>query len=123
MNASVRRKPSFGEREVGMFAKRVVQRAHQEIAGPADAVAREHAPGTVRAVRGRREADEQQPRAWIAEAWNGASPVGVVAKRATLLASDARAVRAQAGTAIAGHDRVAYERQGSCHGCVDFKVQ
>ncbi|HVB38003.1 MAG TPA: hypothetical protein VND92_05665 [Vicinamibacterales bacterium] len=49
-----------------------VERGHEEVAG---AVAGEHAAGPVRAVRGRGEAEHQQPGSRIAEARDGAAPV------------------------------------------------
>ena len=81
-----------------------MERRHQEVAGAADAVAGEYAAGAVGAVRGRRKADEQEPRTRIAEARDRLAPVDVVAKRASLLARDPRAVRAQPLAAVAGND-------------------
>ena len=76
-----------------------MERAHQKVARSADAVAGEHAPGAVRPVRGGRQADEQQPRAGIAEAGDRLAPVGFVAKGPPLFARDLRAVAAAgAGT-------------------------
>ena len=115
-----RRDVSVAQRQpvVAMLRRRDVreagamQRRHQEVARAADAVAGEHAAGPVGAVRGRREADDEQPGARIAEAGNRPGPVGLVAIRAPLLASDARAVRAQARTALAGDDLVVDHLQG-----------
>ena len=67
-----------------------VQRGHQEIAGAAGAVAGEDAAGAIRAVSRRREADDQQPRARVAETGNGFAPVDLVAIRAPLVARDLR---------------------------------
>src|SRR5229473_2360618 len=58
-----------------------VERRHEEVARAADAVAGEHAPRPVRAVRRRSETEDQQPRARIAEAWNRLGPVRLVAER------------------------------------------
>src|SRR5436189_276745 len=80
------------------------------------AVAGEHASRTIRAVRRRREADDEEPRARIAEPRDGARPVRLVAKRAALLAADAGAVVAEARAALARHDRVADLRQGVARG-------
>src|SRR5262249_43735624 len=81
-----------------------MERGHQKVARAAGAVTGEDATGAVGAVRGRREADEQQARAGIAEARHRSSPVGLVLERAPLLARDARAAGAQARAAIARDD-------------------
>ena len=59
-----------------------MKRGHQEIARTADAVAGEDAPGAVGAVRGRRQADEQQARARIAEAGHRPAPSSVSSRKA-----------------------------------------
>src|SRR5919201_6434757 len=81
-----------------------MQRRHQEIAGTADAVAGEHAAGAVRAVRRRREADEQQARVGITEPGYGPAPVDLIAKRAPLLPRNPRAVVAEPRAEFAGDD-------------------
>ena len=109
MNASVSVSPSSGSlrrRDVGEAG--AVQRGHQEVARAADAVAGEDAAGAVGAVRGRRQADDQQPRARIAEARHRPRPVDVVAKRATLFATDPLAVLTQPRAAFAGDDLFAH---------------
>ena len=74
----------------------VVQRAHQEVAGT---VAGEHAAGPVAAVRGRREADDQQPGGRVAEAGHRAAPVGLVA----VVRASSRAPPPRSSGAAAGH--------------------
>ena len=77
-----------------------VQRRHQEVARAAGAVAGEHAPGAVGAVRGRRERDQQHARARIAEPGHRLAPVDLVAKRLPLRPGDlARSRSAAAGSA------------------------
>src|SRR5688572_18986846 len=88
-----------------------MQRAHQKIARAAGAVAGEDAAGAIGAMRRRREADDEQARARIAEAGDGAAPVRFVTKGAPLFARDAGAVLTQPRTAIARHDCVAHRRQ------------
>ena len=53
---------------------RCVQRRHQEVARPADAVAREHPARPIRAVCGRCEAHHEHARARVAEPWHRARP-------------------------------------------------
>src|SRR4029078_13673303 len=60
---------------------RAVHRAHQPEAA---VVAGEHAPGAVSAVRRRCQADDQQPRAWIADPRQWAAPVRVAEELTTL---------------------------------------
>jgi hypothetical protein len=86
-----------------------VHRAHQEIAG---AVAGEHAAGTIGAVSGGRQTEDEHTRARIAKSWNGFAPVRVETMSSLLIAGDAFAVRSQAGAARAGFNLTAYERQG-----------
>ena len=88
-----------------------MERAHEKVAGSADAVAGKDAAGAVRAVRGRRQADEQQPRARIAEARDRLAPVGLVAIGAPLLARDLGAVAAQPRARLARDDRVVTDLQ------------
>src|SRR5262245_23372732 len=85
-----------------------MERTHQEIARAADAVACEHTAGSVSAMRGRRKPDDQQARARVAETGHGAAPVDFVAKGATLLARDARAVLAQTWAPFARDDGLAH---------------
>jgi hypothetical protein len=47
-------------------------------------------------MRGRRQADEKQSRVRVAEAWDGAPPICVVAMRSFALACDVSAVAPQA---------------------------
>src|SRR5436190_11641307 len=79
---------------------------HQEVAGAADAITREHAAGPVRPVRGRREADEEQMRIRIPETRNRPGPIGFVRECAALLTPDLQAVRAEAYAAVAPDDRI-----------------
>ena len=81
-------------------------------------VAGEHAPGPVRAVGGRRQPDQQQPRVRIAEAGHRAAPVGLVAVGGLLLArrsrrSSAAAAGSPRSRTIARADREASERRPS----------
>ena len=86
-----------------------MERGHEEVAGPAVAVSREDAARAIGAVRGGREADDQQARLWIAETGHGPSPVRLVPKGAPFVAPDLRAVLAQPCAACTRDDRVAYE--------------
>ena len=70
------------------------------------AVAGEHAAGAIGAVRGRREAENQDACPRIAEAGHGLAPVRLVAMRGLLLARDLLAVRAQPRAPLARHNRV-----------------
>src|SRR5436190_22159144 len=88
-----------------------MERGDQEVAGPADAVAGEDAAGPVRAVRARRETDEQQACPRIAEAGNRPRPVCIRGEGTALLATDALAILAQTRTAVASDDRVANRNQ------------
>jgi hypothetical protein len=81
-----------------------MQRAHEKVARSADAVAREYAPCPVRAVRGRRQADEQQPRVRVAEAGDRFAPVRVLPVSAPLLARDLGAMLAKPRASFARDD-------------------
>ena len=103
-----------------MFAKPARWSArHQEIARAAGAVAREDPARAVRAVRSRREPDDQQSRGGIAEAGHRTGPVGVQKVGLALLATYPLAVGAKPGTALARHDLVADKGQSrhKCTGC------
>ena len=111
MYASVSRRPSSGacgRGEVGEAGS--MERGHEEVAGPARAVAGEHAARAVGAVRGGCEAKQQEPRGRIAEAGHRTAPVDLVAVRALLLDGDAPAV-ACAGANIARMTRLHDEHQ------------
>jgi hypothetical protein len=82
-----------------------MKRRHEKVSRAADAVAGEHTAGAVRPMCGRRETDEQQLRAWVAEARHGSAPVDLVTVRAALFARDASAVGAEARAEIARDDR------------------
>ena len=75
-----------------------VHRAHEKVAGP---IARKYASGSIRAVRRRREAQDQNARIRIPEPGNGPAPIRVVAMRRFLVACDAVAVRPQPRAAVA----------------------
>jgi hypothetical protein len=83
IQAPRRARPSPACREVGW-----VQSGEQEVAR---AVAGEHAPGAVRAVRRGRQAEDQDPGGGIAEARDRAPPVLLAGERRPLLARDALA--------------------------------
>jgi hypothetical protein len=78
-----------------------VQGREEEVAG---AVAREDAARAVAAVRGGREADDEEPRARIAEPRQGPAPVLLVLEPPDLDAGDLEAPRPQARTALARDD-------------------
>jgi hypothetical protein len=78
-----------------------VQRAEQPVAR---AIAREHAPGAVAAVRRRREAEHVHACARVAEAGHGPAPVVLVAEGGPLLARDPLAPLDQARAAPAPDD-------------------
>src|SRR5215467_6141123 len=78
---------------------RAVQRRHQKIARATDAVPGENPSRAVRAMRRRCETDDQQSRVGIAESRYWTRPVGVVAERAALLATDLLAVLSKPRTA------------------------
>ena len=104
---------------------RTMKRRHEEVAGSPDAVAGEHAACAVCAMRGRREADDEQSRPGIAKAWNRLCPVRVAAERAALLARDALTVSTQARAQLTGHDRgvdVLESRHGAFHASAVFSA-
>src|SRR5438105_8499547 len=68
----------------------------------AAAVAGEDAPGAVRPVRRRRQADDPDARGWLTKTRNWLSPIVPVRKCAALLSGDALAIAAQAFAARAG---------------------
>src|SRR5690606_37536753 len=77
---------------------------HQEVARPARAIAREHASGPVAAMRGRRQAQDQDTRERIAHARNGPAPVLLVPIRGPLHACHLAAVGAQPRALLAVDD-------------------
>lgn len=81
-----------------------VQRAHQEVTGASDAVTGEDAARAIRAVRGGREAENQYPRARIAESRDRLAPISLVSIRGLLLGRDPPAVLAESRAALAGDD-------------------
>ncbi len=108
MNASRSVEAVVGSRDVGMFAKPVtMERRHQEIARAADAVAGEDPAGAVRAVRGRRQPDDEQPRAGSPNPGTGRAQYVSCAEGASFLDADPLAVLAQTRAALAGDNRVA----------------
>ena len=84
-----------------------IERRHQEVAGPAGAVAGEDAARAVGAVRSRREADDEDARVRIAETGNRTRPVRLVTIGPPFFAADLLAVLAQPRAALARNDRVA----------------
>jgi hypothetical protein len=89
-----------------------VHRAHEEVTG---AVAGEHAACAVGAVRRGCEAEHEDARLRITEAWNGTSPVDTVAMRRFLRPRDPGAISAKAPTFRARDDRFA-DFGERCHG-------
>jgi hypothetical protein len=108
------RDPGVAQREAvaGVQRRRLVgeagtvQRGEEEVAR---AVAGEDPAGAVRAVGGRREAEDHHGRARIAEAGDRSAPVLLVAERGALLARDELAPRDEPRAAPAGDD-LALER-------------
>ena len=93
---------------IGAAAHRAVREAdlvHRPPQEVARGVAGEHAPGPVAAVRGRREADEQDLRARVAEARHRPAPVRLVAEARDLDPRLLLAPRDQARTGEAVRDR------------------
>jgi len=97
-----------------------VQDGVHEVAG---AVTSEGAAGTVRAMGARRETQDEDAGAWIAEAGNGTSPVGLVKIGAAFRFSDSLTVFTETRAKVAGNDRFANLLQergrklliGACH--------
>src|SRR5262245_12973607 len=81
-----------------------MQRAHEKVARGAFAIAREDAAGSVRAVSGGGEPQDQQSRPRVAETRNRTRPIDMVAKGALFLASHLCAVFAQAWAPLARDD-------------------
>ncbi len=106
--------PVLRGRDIGVAG--AVEGRHQEVAGAADAIAREDAAGAIRAVGRRRQADDEYPRPRIAEAGNRPCPVRLIAICAPLLVSDSGAVGAKTRAAIAGHDLLVINSQP--HACL-----
>lgn len=98
----------------------VVENGIHKIAG---AVSSEDAAGAVGPMGSRREAEDEDARARVAEARHGAAPVGLVSIGATLGFGYALAVVAETGAQLAGDDRFAdlfqiaggYLYVGACH--------
>src|SRR2546430_8246899 len=82
-------------------------------------VAGEHAPGPVPAVRGRREADHDDARLHIPEAWDGPPPVVLAAERRT--SGDRRSESHQPRAFLAGEDRKS-TRLNSSHSQISYAV-
>ena len=78
-----------------------VQRGEEEVARP---VAGEHPAGAVRAVGGRRQAEQQHARVRVAEARQRAAPVGLAGEGRPLLARDPLAPGDEPRAAPAGRD-------------------
>jgi len=91
-----------------------------EVAG---AVAGERAAGAVGSVGSGSEADDEDSGTGVAEAGDGASPVGLVLVGAAFGFADTLAVGAEAGAAFAGDDGLMnlleklrrYQCVGGCH--------
>ena len=92
----VRRRATNGRRDIGIRQLQPIvdalrgvdvreagalQRGHQEIARRADPVARKDAPRPVRAMRGRRQAENQDARLGIAKARDRPRPIQMVPER------------------------------------------
>ena len=88
-----------------------VERPHQEVAGAERAIAGENPARPVGAVRGGREAEDQQSRVRIAEAGHRTAPIDVILVCAALGVSYLGAVAPKAWAAVAGDDRLANRRQ------------
>src|SRR3990167_8308759 len=88
----------------------------------ARAIPGEHPSRAVRAVGGRRESYENEPRARIAEAGNWFSPIGLGCECPALLASDLEAVTAEAraGFAPCYLALEPFERRGCRHGATIY---
>ena len=78
-----------------------IQRVKQEVAR---AISRKHAPGAIAAMRRRRESEDKQFRARVAESWHRLAPVFAIPKRQPLLARYPLAVLGQPGTLPAAND-------------------
>ena len=102
IHASVRRRPSSRcDRRRLVREAGGVERSKSQL--PLS-VAREHAAGAIAAVRRRREADEQEPRAGIAEARQRARPVRLAAIAARRARARRLAVRHEPRAAAAADD-------------------
>lgn len=86
-----------------------VEGAEEEVAG---AVAGEDAAGAVGAVGSGGEAEDEDARGGVAEAGDGAAPIGLGLVGAALDFGDVLAVLAQAGTEVAGGDVVSEGGKG-----------
>ena len=115
MNASLKRQAvvrMLRGRDVGEAG--AMERGHQEVARAADAVAGEHAAGPVGAVGGRRQADDQQPRAADRRSRAPAAPSRSSSRKARRFSRPtALAVLAQARAALARDDRLAGRRRAA----------
>src|SRR5262249_46338428 len=99
----------MGRRDIGEPG--AMQRRHQKVAGSSDAIAGKDPPGTVGAVGGGRETDEQETGPRIAESRNRFTPVDVVAKRAAPGPGDRGAIRPKSRAPLAGNDALAHDAQ------------
>jgi hypothetical protein len=88
-----------------------VQRGHQKIPRATEAIAREDAPGSVGAMGRRRQADDEQSSARIAEAGDRLAPIRLVAEGTALFPRDLGTKAAKARTPIAVDDRVVNLKQ------------
>jgi len=91
----------------------LVQRRHQEVARSADAVAGEHASGSVGAVRRGSETDDEQSRSGIAESGHRLRPVDLLCVRPALLAPDPLAIPPEPRALFTRDDGVSGERQAA----------
>src|SRR6266404_1082600 len=78
-----------------------MERAEQP---PPRRVARKHAPRAVCPVRSGRQANDQQPRPWIAQAWHRLRPIIPVAELALLLSADPLPLRHESRAQLASNN-------------------
>ena len=100
--AVAQRKPVAAMRRERLICKTgFVQRAKKPVARR---VAGENATGAIAAVRGGREAENEQPRIFVAEARNRSAPINPVAKLAFFFARDALAIFDESRAKCAAND-------------------
>lgn len=98
---------SQGEPVVSGGGRRLVSepRAKEGSVEPVAAtVAGEHPPRPVGAVRGRRQADDEPGRLWVAEVWHRTAPIGFVCERLALFMRDLCSPFAEPGALLARDD-------------------
>ena len=89
----------FSDYEIEVERRGRKERAEEPLPTP---VAREHAPGPVAAVGGRRQAHDEQAGLGIAEARHGSAPIGPVAILPAFFFGDPLAIGHEPGTESAG---------------------